>query len=397
MDEKTKLIAAGRPHAKRQHPVNPPIERASTFLFPTYEDYLRGGREIAYGRLGTSTHRALESAVNVLEGGYETRLVASGLQACTTAILAFVESGDHILVADSVYDPTRKFCDNFLKKFGVRTTYYDPLDLETLETLFEDRTKIVFSESPGSLTFEVQDLPAIAELAHSHDARVIVDNTWSAGVYYKPISLGADISVQSATKYLIGHADALLGTISSADEHASQAVFKALLALGTNVSADDAWLALRGTRTLHTRLVQHQDNALKLARWLAKRPEVETVLHPAFKSCPGHTIWKRDFSGSSGLFGLVLKPVIADTIPAFFDRLRLFGMGFSWGGFESLCIHVKPEKNRTANAWTSPGPVFRLHAGLEAVDDMTADLDRAFMALKLAEKKPEKVRAKGAA
>lgn len=379
MDEKTKLIAAGRPHNKTQHPVNMPVERASTILFPTYDAYLQGMKDIAYGRLGTSTHRAFEEAVSVLEGGFETRLAPSGLQACTVAILAFVSAGDHVLMTDSAYDPTRKFCDRFLKRFGVEVTYYDPMLGADIADLMQDNTKVIFTESPGSLTFEVQDIPAIAKIAHERGAKVLVDNTWGAGYYYKPITLGADVSIQAATKYIVGHSDCLIGTITSADEETALKIYYSLLALGVNTSADDAWLALRGLRTLAQRLERHEKTGLKLARWLAKRPEVETVLHPALKSCPGHTIWKRDFTGASGLFSIVLKDPVSDAgIKAFFDGLRVFGMGFSWGGFESLCIHSKPENNRTAVPWEHEGPLFRLHAGLESVDDLLTDLDRAF-------------------
>ena len=384
MKETTKLIAAGRPHTKPQHPVNMPVERASTILFPTYEDYQDGMKQIAYGRLGTSTHRALEDAINVLEGGFETKLAPSGLQACTAAILAFVQAGDHVLITDSVYDPTRKFCDRFLRRFGVSVTYYDPMLGADIEALMQDNTRIVYTESPGSLTFEVQDIPAIAKVAHAHGARVIIDNTWSAGYFFKPLEHGADISVQAATKYIVGHSDCLLGSITSRDEECASKIFYSLLALGTNVSADDAWLALRGLRTLSTRLEHHQTAGLKLAKWLAKRPEVETVLHPAFKTCPGHALWKRDFSGSCGLFSVVLKPVPDKAIRAFFNALRLFGMGFSWGGFESLCIHSKPENNRTVTSWDHQGPLFRFHAGLEDFSDMTADLERAFTQMSLA-------------
>ncbi|MEL6789421.1 MAG: cystathionine beta-lyase [Pseudomonadota bacterium] len=385
MKDKTKLIVSGRPHAKGQHAVNMPVERASTILFPTYDDYLEGMAQIAYGRLGTSTHRALEEAINVLEGGYETRLAPSGLQACTAAITAFVKAGDHVLITDSVYDPTRKFCDRFLKRFGVSVTYYDPMIGADIEDLVEENTKVIYCEAPGSLTFEVQDIPALAKVARNHGAKLIVDNTWSAGVYFKPLEHRAHVSIQAVTKYIVGHSDCLVGSITSCDEETAQKVFYALLALGTNVSADDAWIALRGIRTLSARLEQHQASGLRLARWLAKRPEVETVLHPALKSCPGHAIWKRDFTGATGLFSVVMKPLSEKAIRAFFNTLRLFGMGFSWGGFESLCIHSDPRKNRTATAWSADGPVFRFHAGLEDSDDLIADLERGFAHMNAAE------------
>ncbi len=380
MKEKTRLVATGRPRRKPSHPVNPPVERASTYLFPTYDDFIEGGRTITYGRLGGPTHRALEETITALEGGVETRLAPSGLQAVNAALLAFVKAGDEILVTDSAYDPTRKFCDRFLARFGVETRYYNPLAGASIADQITGRTKAVFVEAPGSLTFEVQDLPAIAKAAHARGARVIVDNTWGAGVCFKPLKLGADVVVQAGTKYLSGHSDCLIGSLTSADEEIAKAIFQSLLQIGSNVAADDAYLTLRGMRTLAIRMAAHQENGLTLAKWLQKRPEVKTVLHPALKSCPGHAIWKRDFTGASGLFGVVLHPAPLKAVKAFCNNLRLFGMGFSWGGFESLCIHVHPEKYRTATRWEETGPVLRFHAGLEDIADLTGDLERGFAA-----------------
>ncbi len=381
MKDETKLIAAGRPHRRPAHPVNHPVERASTFLFPTYDDFLDGGKSIVYGRLGTTNHRALEEAVTLLEGGFETRVAPSGLAAVNASILAFCEAGDTVLVTDAVYDPVRKFCDRFLKRFGVETIYYDPMIGGDIESLVTERTKVIVAESPGSLTFEVQDIPALASVAKKTGAKLVVDNTWSGGFYLKPIALGASVSVQSGTKYLAGHADCLIGTITSADEATAKSIFNALLQLGSNVSADDAYVTLRGMRTVAARMPVHQHNALTLAKWLARRPEVETVLHPALKTCPGHALWKRDFAGASGLFGLILNPVSPPALKAFFNALKLFGMGYSYGGFESLCIHVHPDRCRTAEPWQEEGPVLRLHAGLENSDDLIADLERAFAAM----------------
>jgi cystathionine beta-lyase len=384
MKERTILTAAGRPHKRPSHPVNHPVERASTFLFPTYDDYVEGGRNIVYGRLGGVNHRALEETVTALEGGFETKLAPSGLQAINAAILAFVKAGDRILVTDSAYDPTRKFCERFLARFGVETVFYDPLIGAGIRELMTPNTKVVVAESPGSLTFEVQDIPALASAAHAAGAKLIVDNTWSGGVFLKPIALGADVSVQAGTKYLSGHSDCLIGTITSADEAVAKAIFQALLQIGSNVSADDAYLTLRGIRTLASRMKQHEESGLKIAKWLAKRPEVSSVLHPAIKSCPGHPVWKRDFCGASGLFGVVLEPVALPALKSFFNALRYFGMGFSWGGFESLCIHVHPASNRSATSWTEKGPVLRFHIGLEDCDDLIDDLERAFQAMKQA-------------
>jgi len=384
MKDGTKLIAAGRPKRRPSHPVNTPVERASTYLFPTYDDYIEGGRNIVYGRLGGATHRALEESITALEGGFETRLAPSGLQAVTAALLAFVRAGDRILVTDSAYDPTRKFCRNFLARFGVDTAFYDPLIGADIAALMTPNTKVIFAESPGSLTFEVQDVPALAKAERQCGAKLIVDNTWSGGVFFKPLAHGADVVVHAGTKYFSGHSDCLIGSITSADEQAAKAVFEALLQIGANVSADDAYLTLRGMRTLFLRLNAHQENGLALAKWLARRTEVEAVLHPAFKASPGHLTWKRDFTGASGLFGVVLKPRAKPATKAFFNALHHFGMGFSWGGFESLCIHVHPEKNRSATKWAKEGPVLRIHAGLEDIGDLIADMERAFAAMNAA-------------
>lgn len=364
--------------------MNPPVERASTILFPTYDDYLEGKRRISYGRLGTSTHRALEEAIGALEGGVETRLAPSGLQAVVATLLAFVEAGDEALITDGAYDPTRKFADRFLARFGVKVRYYDPTIGEEIAELITPQTKVVLVESPSSLTFETQDIPAIAAAAKERGVKVIADNTWAAGVFFQPLEHGADVSVQAGTKYLGGHSDCLIGSITSADERSAHAVFRSLLQIGANVSADDAALALRGIRTLGVRMPAHEQNGLKLAKWLGKRGEVAKVLHPAVKSTPGHAVWKRDFSGASGLFGVVLKPTPEPALKAFFNSLRLFGMGFSWGGFESLCIHVDPAANRTATQWTEDGPTLRFHAGLEDIDDLANDLERGFEAMALA-------------
>lgn len=384
MKDRTKIIAAGRPRKKPAHPVNPPVERASTYLFPTYDDYIDGGKKIIYGRLGGPTHRALEETITALEGGVETRLAPSGLQAVNAALLAFVKAGDHILMTDAAYDPTRKFCDRFLARFGVETDYYDPLAGAAISERIKTNTRVIFAESPGSLTFEVQDIPALAKAAHAAGAKLIVDNTWSGGLYMKPLALGADVSVQAGTKYLSGHSDLLIGSITSADEETAKAIFQSVLQIGSNVSADDAYLTLRGIRTLAVRLAAHDATGLALAKWLGKRPEVKTVLHPALKSSAGHAHWKRDFTGASGLFGVVLHPVELPKLKAFFNALRHFGMGFSWGGFESLCIHVHPDRYRTATRWDEAGPVLRFHAGLEDSDDLIADLERGFAAMKAA-------------
>ena len=380
MKDETKLTTAGRPHAGARRPVNPPVERASTILFSNYDEFLEGSRGLVYGRFGASTHRALEEAVTALEGGYETRLAPSGLQAAVIPLLAFTKAGDRVLVADTVYDPTRKFCDRFLARFGVEVAYYEP-QADDIGALLTPDTKVVFAESPGSLTFEVQDVPALARAARAHGAKLVVDNTWSAGYFAKPIALGAHVSLQAGTKYLSGHSDCLIGTLTSDCEETAKAIFNALLHLGANVSADDAWLTLRGMRTLGPRLRRHEQTGLSLARWLSGRSEVERVMHPALAGAAGHALWARDFTGASGLFGVVLRPAPEPALRAFFDALRIFGMGWSWGGFESLCVPVRPEHARTAKPWTATGPVLRLHAGLEDCDDLIADLESGFAAM----------------
>jgi cystathionine beta-lyase len=380
MKDDTKLVALGRPRRRPHHPVSEAVERASTFLFPTYEDFLEGGRKIVYGRLGGASHRALEEAITGLEGGFATRLASSGLQAVTAALLAFVKAGDRVFITDNVYDPTRKFADRFLARFGVGVEFFDPLEIHSLTARLDANVKVVVAESPGSLTFEVSDLRAIGAAAHSVGARLVVDNTWSGGYFLKPLALGADAVVQAGTKYLAGHSDLLIGSITSADAETAELVFQALLQLGVNVSADDATLALRGMRTLAVRMPRHQSTGLLLAEWLSHRPEVERVLHPAMPDCPGNLIWKRDFTGASGLFGVLLKPAEKERLAAFFNALEHFGMGYSWGGFESLCIESRPQGSRTERRWTHEGALLRIHAGLEDPADLIADLERGFAA-----------------
>lgn len=382
MNDNTLLVSTGRPHDDHPFPVNPPVERASTFLFPSYEDFIKGSAKRSYGRHGTSTHRALEETITALEGGHETALASSGLQACIISILAFTGAGDHILVTDNVYEPTRRFSDTFLKRFGIETTYFNPLcTADELGSLMRDNTKVVFAESPGSLTFEIHDLPALAGTARENGAVLVVDNSWSGGYFHKPLLLGADVSIQAGTKYLAGHADCLIGSIASASARIAAKIRTVLTELGANVSADDASLALRGMRTLSARLEVHQRNALGLARFLDGHDRVRKVLHPAFENCPGHAFWKRDFTGSSGLFSIILEPVEHNALKQFFNTLEHFGMGYSWGGFESLCLPVAPDKFRTVSRQEKQGPVLRFHAGLESPDDLQMDLERAFRAM----------------
>jgi cystathionine beta-lyase len=376
----TRLVHAGREPARQHGFVNTPIYRGSTVLFPTMAAIEANDQDFTYGRLGTPTVKALEEAIAELEGGHRTLLTPSGLSAIATALLAFVSAGDEVLVVDSVYRPARRFCDNVLKRLGVTITYYDPLIGAGIERLITKKTKIVFTESPGSQTFEVQDIPAIAAAAHDAGAVVILDNTWATPLYFKPFAHGADVSIQAATKYIGGHADIMLGAITM-NERTSAAVAKVHEDLGLCTGPEDVYLGLRGLRSLGVRLERHQKSGLELARWLAERPEVARVIHPALPTDPGHALWQRDFTGASGLFSIVLKKVSRAKLAAMLDGLSLFGMGYSWGGFESLILPFDPSAYRTATEWPVAGPALRLHIGLEDTDDLKADLDAGFARL----------------
>jgi cystathionine beta-lyase len=370
----TRLAHAGREPFRQHGFVNTPIYRGSTVLFPTVAALEANDQDFTYGRLGTPTVRALEEAIAELEGGHRTLLAPSGLSAIVTALLAFVSTGDEILVSDSVYRPTRRFCDSVLKRLGIKTIYYDPLIGAGIAKLITKKTRVVFTESPGSQTFEVQDVPAIAAAAHAAGAVVILDNTWATPLYFKPFEHGADVSIQAATKYIVGHADAMLGAITTT-EAVTKTVAKAHEELGVCPGPEDAYLGLRGLRSLGVRLERHQRSGLEIAEWLAARPEVARVLHPALPTDPGHAIWCRDFRGASGLFSIVLQPASHEALARMLDGLKLFGMGYSWGGFESLILPFDPSVYRTATKWKAEGPALRLHIGLEDVEDLKADLD----------------------
>ena len=376
----TRLAHAGREPARQHGFVNTPIYRGSTVIFPTVAALEANDQAFTYGRLGTPTVRALEEAIAELEGGHRTLLTPSGLSAIATSLLAFLAAGDELLIVDSVYRPARRFCDNVLKRLGVTITYYDPRIGADIARLITKKTKVVFTESPGSQTFEVQDIPAIAEAAHAAGAVVILDNTWATPLYFKPFAHGADVSIQAATKYIGGHADIMLGSITM-NEKTLGVVAKTHEDLGLCVGPEDVYLGLRGLRSLGVRLARHQQSALEIARWLAERPEVARVIHPGLPSDPGHTLWRRDFTGSSGLFSIVLKPVPHERLAAMLDGLSLFGMGYSWGGFESLILPFDPSAYRSATRWQAEGPALRLHIGLEDVDDLKADLDAGFARL----------------
>jgi cysteine-S-conjugate beta-lyase len=390
MHDDTKAVHAGRHPERFEGAVNPPVFHASTILSPTLEAWDRRKADRAsdvpgtyYGRLGTPTTHALEEALAALEGGYRTVLVPSGLAACTTALLAFVEQGAHILVPDSVYGPTRNFATRFLKRFGVETTFYDPLIGAEIAALVRDSTRLIFLESPGSLTFEIQDVPAICAVARARGIVTMMDNTWATPLYCKPLSLGVDVSIQAATKYVVGHSDAMLGAITVNDA-AWLRLRSTHAELGQSAGPDDVYLAQRGLRTMAVRLARHWETGVRLAEWVARQPEVERVLHPALPGDPGNALWKRDFTGASGLFGVVLKPVGGKAFAALVDGLELFGLGASWGGYESLVMPTHPEELRSVTQWTLPGPCFRIHAGLEHPDDLTADLEAGFARLRAA-------------
>jgi cysteine-S-conjugate beta-lyase len=378
----TQLVVGGRDPAANHGFVNPAVHHVSTVLYPTAEDFLARRSRYLYGRRGTPTSEALESALRELEGPQcaGVALLPSGLAAISTALLAVLKSGDHLLVTDSVYQPTRKFCESVLKRFGVATTYYNPLIGAGIAALIQPSTRAVFVEAPGSLSFEMQDIPAIAEAAHARGAVVLMDNTWASPLYFRAFDQGVDLSIQAATKYIGGHSDVMLGAVS-ANKATLERLIDSVHALGLCVGPDDVYLALRGLRTMGVRLAQHDQSGRKVARWLEQRPEIARVLHPALEGAPGHAIWRRDFSGASGLFSIVFKPVPDQAVHAFLNELRLFGMGASWGGFESLAIPFDCTAIRTATKWAPGGPTVRIHIGLEDVDDLIGDLERGFAAL----------------
>ena len=371
----TIAVSAGRMSAEHFGTVNTPVYRTSTILHPSVASLKSHKTAYLYGRRGTPTTRSFEEAVCALEGAARTVSLPSGLNAISTAILSVCRAGDHLLMTDSCYGPARTFCDGVLKRFGVETTYYDPLIGAGIAELFRPNTRAVYCESPGSLTFEVQDVPAIAAAAHERGASVLMDNTWATPLYFRALKRGVDLSIHAATKYICGHSDTMMGTVSANQSHAAR-LSNFVGDLGLYASGDDCFLALRGLRTLAVRLKRHQATAIMLARWLLARPEVSRVLHPALESDPGHALWKRDFSGACGLFGVVLKPASEKSVAAMIDGMKHFGIGWSWGGYESLIIPADFE--RTARPFEAEGPVIRIHAGLEDPSDLIADLEAGF-------------------
>jgi cystathionine beta-lyase len=386
LGERTRLVHAGRDPSEQHGFVNTPIYRGSTVLYPTMDDLLHRRGRYSYGTKGTPTTEALENAWTELTGAAGTALAPSGLAAVTLALMSCLKAGDHLLMTDSVYRPTRIFCDGVLKKFGVETTYYDPLIGAGIEALIRPNTKAVFTEAPGSQSLEMQDIPTIADVAHRHGAVVLMDNTWATPLFFSPHAHGVDIAIEAGTKYLSGGSDLLLGLVS-ANERCIKALRNTYDSFAMCPGPEDVFLALRGLRTMALRLREHEKQALDMARWLATRPEVATVLHPALETDPGHAIWKRDFKGSSGLFSAILKPCSDKALAAMLDGLGLFGMGYSWGGFESLVIPFDCGSYRTATSWNPGGHALRFHIGLEDLDDLKRDLDAGFTRLKDADAK----------
>ncbi|WP_215753689.1 cystathionine beta-lyase [Acetobacter sp. P5B1] len=383
------LTRLGRPEAQPEGtPVNMALTRGSTVLFPTLHDMRHQGQKrfdhaYIYGAMGTPVQHELEKAIAVIEGGSDCQVVSSGLAACTTPLLAFLNAGDHCLLPDSVYSPTRRFAENVLKRFGVETTYYPPCaSAETLTGLMQPNTRVLFSESPGSHTFEVQDVPMLARVAHAHGARLMMDNTWGFGIF-APFTHGVDVSIQALTKYPSGHSDVIAGAVTVAKAEDWHLLRDTAIQLGQLAGPDDCWLTLRGLHTMGVRLSHQARSAMQVAHWLKDRPEIARILHPAFPECPGHEIWKRDFTGAGSLFGFVLKDTFSQSaMEAMIDSLKLFGIGASWGGYESLVLPTSKGITRNFPADEAEGPSMRLQIGLESPDDLIADLEQGLSVLK---------------
>lgn len=390
MKIETKAVLSGRNSTKHSGSVNPPVHRTSTVLFPTLKDYISAEKgkpfyetskdiessDFSYATTGTPTSFALQKTIAELEGGGQTIITPSGLCAISLALISHVSHGDHILVVDTAYGPTRRFCNKELKRYGVETTYYDPAIGKDIEHLIQKNTSIILTESPGSLTFEIQDIPAITKIAKKHNITVMMDNSWATPLFFNAFDHGIDISIHAGTKYIGGHSDVLLGTITAKGDTFKK-IFKTYRNFGATASPDDCYLASRGIRTMHVRLKQHEQSALTVAKWLEKQPQVSRVLHPALPSFPGHNIFKRDFKGSTGLFAFVLnKPYTLEAISQLTDHLEYFGIGCSWGGYESLILPVDPTTTRSATKWTEKNSLIRLFIGLEHPDDLIKDLEK---------------------
>ena len=378
----TRAVVSGRAGKEHHGVLNTPVYRASTILHPDARAFetrhdIFDRYKVVYGLLGTPTTFSLETAMLDLTGGYDAVLTSSGLSACTIGLASFLGAGDHLLITDSVYWPTRAFCDQTLTRFGVEVTYYDPEIGNDIESLIKPNTRVIYLESPGSLTFEVQDIPTITEVAKRHGIRTLLDATWATPLHFDAFGHGVDVVIHAATKYLAGHSDVLLGIIVS-NEAAWEAVRETKVRFGEGIGPEEAYLTTRGLKTLPTRLRRHHEQGLTLAHWLEQRSETSRILHPGLPGAPGHEIFKRDFSGACGLFGVVLRDYTTEAVRDMLNSLELFGIGASWGGYESLLIPAFPNRYRTAKEWKATGPLLRLHVGLESLDDLIADLEHGF-------------------
>ena len=381
MKQDTKLIALGRAPVRAQGPVNLPVHRASTILSENLDGYVHRFdgdnrfNNVIYGSTGTQNSRALAEAVAAVESGHRTVVTGSGLSAVTMAVSAVVRAGDHVLVPDSVYGPTRWFCAEILCRYGVETSFYDPAIGAGIAEAMRASTRLVYTEAPGSLTFEMQDVPAIAKAAHERGALVAMDNTWATPLYFRPLEHGVDISIQAGTKYFAGHSDLVIGMITTATDELFKTIADQTFAFGDSASPDDCFLALRGMRSLSVRLERQSASAMKVARWLEARSEVKQVLYPALESDPGHALWKRDFGGASSLFGLAMQTTDEAAVARMVNGFDLFRIGSSWGGYESLVAYNRMPIPRTIVPWTETPFLLRMHIGLEDPDDLIADLE----------------------
>lgn len=378
MDDETRLIRAGATPAKLAKTVGPPIQKGSTVLLPNAASLYDDDNQITYGRQGLAAQAALQDALAQMEGAKGVTLYPSGLAAISGALLAVLKAGDEVLVTDAVYKPSRRFCDHVLKRFGVAVRYFDPQSRpEDLMAMATDATRLILMESPGSLTFEMQDMARIAALAKRRGILTAADNTWGAGYLYKPLAHGIDISIQALTKYVGGHSDVFMGSAAATDPKLVHALDAGVLHLGWAVSGEDAYQVLRGLRTLPVRLAKQGQSGLAIASWLRDQPQVAALYHPALPGSPDHELWARDYGGACGLFAFALKPAPETAVSAFLDQLKLFGLGFSWGGFESLAVSCDPQLGTRKTARAYAGPLIRLHIGLENPDDLIADLKAA--------------------
>lgn len=392
--EATRVVHAGRDPKEQGWMVNPPIYQTSTIVFPTLKDLIYAERgysnndlvepyELKYGRYGTQTNFALEKAIAEIDGGYNSFVTSSGAAAINTALVAFLKQGDHMLLVDNVYSPTRSFADKFLKKLGIETTYYDPLIGEGIKKLIKKNTKVIFMESPGSLTFEVQDVAAICKVAKKHNVTTIVDNSWASGIYFKPLEHGADVIVTALTKYINGHSDVMMGAITVQEKH-FRVMYEAFRYMAVTAAPFSSYLVQRGLRTSKLRMDHCFKSALELASWLEGRPEVEKVFYPALESDAGHKLWKRDFTGAAGLFTIVLdRKYSNESLARMVDKLHYYGMGYSWGGYESLILPIDPSGVRSATKWPYGNKTcLRINVGLEDIADLKDDLEAGFKRLR---------------